>query len=84
VSRAGDILSGEIPLILRKEVYATASMCGALVYVGLSSAYPAGFYGPVPAAQANMAAGVLVTLVLRLIAIRWTLSLPVFRTRDGD
>jgi uncharacterized membrane protein YeiH len=78
-----DVLSGEIPLVLRKEVYATASMCGALVYVGLSSAYPEGFYGPVPAAQANTAAGVFVTLALRLIAIRWALSLPVFRTRDG-
>jgi uncharacterized membrane protein YeiH len=79
-----DVLSGEIPLILAKEVYATASMCGALLYVGLSSAYPSGHYGPIPVEKANMAAGVLITLGLRLIAIRWRLSLPVFRTRDRD
>jgi len=79
-----DVLTGEIPMILRTEVYATASMCGALVYVGLSSQYPTGGYGPFPAEKANMVAGVVVTLAIRLIAIRWKLSLPVFRMRGGD
>lgn len=75
-----DVLAGEIPLILRAEIYATASMFGALVYVGLSSVYPTGSYGPFPVAMTNMLAGMLVTLALRLLAIKWNLSLPVFRT----
>lgn len=73
-----DILAGEIPLILRTEIYATASMCGALVFIGLTSLYPTGSYGPFPADKANMLAGILVTLTLRLVAIKWNLSLPVF------
>ncbi len=79
-----DILAGEIPLILRTEIYATASMCGALVFIGLSSVYPTGSYGPFPVEMTNMLAGMLVTLTLRLVAIRWNLSLPVFRTKSTD
>ncbi len=73
-----DILAGEIPLILRTEIYATASMCGALVFIGLASVYPTGSYGPFPVEKTNMLAGILVTLTLRLVAIKWNLSLPVF------
>ena len=35
-----DILSGEIPLILRREIYATASLCGAVVFAALSWGFP--------------------------------------------
>ena len=31
-----DVLSAEVPLILRKEIYATAALCGSLAYVILS------------------------------------------------
>ena len=31
-----DILSGKVPLILRREIYATASLCGAVIFVILS------------------------------------------------
>ncbi len=72
-----DVLAGEIPLILRTEIYATASMCGALVYTGLTSLYPGGSYGPFPVDMTNMLASMLVTLSLRLVAIKWNLSLPV-------
>lgn len=73
-----DILSGEIPLILRREIYATASLCGALVFVGLSPFVPVEFL--------NIVAAVAVVLTLRLAAIRWKLSLPLFpsaNTEDG-
>ena len=79
-----DVLAGEIPLILRTEIYATASMCGALVYIGLSGLYPTGSYGPFPVDMINMFAGILVTLTLRLVAIKWNLSLPIFRTGESD
>jgi len=65
-----DVLSGEIPLILRREVYATASLCGAVVFVVLASVFPG--------AWANAAAAVAVVLAIRLAAIRFRLSLPTF------
>lgn len=72
-----DVLSGEIPLVLRAEIYATASMCGALAYSALNSLLPAEKY-----IHLNMAAAMLVTLIIRLVAIRYKLSLPVFKSTD--
>lgn len=63
-----DILSGEIPLILRREIYATASLSGAVVFVCL-------FKLGVNVDICSIA-GIAVTLALRLAAIRWKLSLP--------
>jgi uncharacterized membrane protein YeiH len=72
-----DILSGEIPLILRREIYATASLSGGVVYVVLSLLWPGTWY--------TAAAGVAVVLAMRLAAIRWDLSLPTFfPTGEGD
>jgi len=65
-----DVLSGEAPLILRREIYATASLCGAAVFVGLTMVCPGGC--------AQALAGAAVTLGLRLAAIKWNLSLPQF------
>lgn len=65
-----DILSGDIPLVLRAEIYATASLCGAVAFVLLVPA--------LPSERAALIAGAGVTLALRLAAIRWKLSLPVF------
>ena len=74
-----DVLSGEIPLILRREIYATASLCGAIVFVALSAFFPG--------ARANAIVAVIVILAIRLAALRWGLALPVFPpgdTREGD
>jgi len=65
-----DVLCGEIPLVLRKEIYATASFLGALVFVFLSGL---GF-GRVPVLSVSIVA----VLAVRLAAIRWGLSLPVY------
>lgn len=71
-----DVLSGEIPLILRREVYATASLCGATVFVGLA---------PVLASSPlRSALAVAATLSLRLAAIRWNLSLPLYPSNGKD
>ncbi|MEQ8677617.1 MAG: trimeric intracellular cation channel family protein [Aggregatilineales bacterium] len=67
-----DVLSNQIPLILRKEIYATASLCGAVVYVI--------FLHDATFAPFATITGMMITLVLRLAAIRWgwslTISLP--------
>ena len=68
-----DVLSGEIPLVLRREIYATAALLGAVVMVALSAVLPG---TAIPAWT-----GLTAALALRLAAIRWNLSLPVFRHR---
>ena len=65
-----DVLSGEVPLVLRREIYATASLAGALVFVLTQSLWPT------PTVPTFF--GALTVLSLRLAAIRWQLSLPVF------
>lgn len=70
-----DVLTSEIPLILRRDLYATASLAGGLVYVGLVA-----LTGPTLTA-AFVGAGVVVAL--RLAAIVWGLDLPVFRLQRG-
>jgi uncharacterized membrane protein YeiH len=72
---ARDILCHEIPLILRKEIYATAAVLGASVYVGLAEAGVG--------RQVAFVAGFLAAFLLRAAAIRWSLSLPVYRPRPG-
>jgi uncharacterized membrane protein YeiH len=67
-----DVLTGEIPLVFRKEIYlyATASLCGALLFVLLEQWLPAG--------PQNRLLAIALTLGLRLAAIRWKIALPLF------
>lgn len=69
-----DVLSGQVPLILRREVYATASLAGALVFAGLLHAEL-----ELPLASAI---AMLVTLAIRLTAIRWKLALPTLTQQN--
>jgi uncharacterized membrane protein YeiH len=70
-----DVLTGEIPLVLRSGVYlyATAAMCGAMTYVLLE---------PRVERWAVQTIAILVTLGLRLAAIQWRLKLPEFKSRE--
>lgn len=72
-----DLLTGEIPLVFRRAIYlyATAALAGGTTLALLQHFYPD--------APANLVAGVVVTLALRLAGIRWKLALPLFQTRDG-
>ena len=70
-----DVLSGEIPMILRREIYATASLCGAIVFATLSWGFPG--------AAANTVIAVAVILAIRLAALKWGLSLPTFSPRES-
>jgi len=71
-----DVLSGEVPLIFRREIYASASLCGAVFLALVSRFYE---FGPLA-----VAISVSATLAIRLSAIRWKISLPVFVLDDHD
>jgi uncharacterized membrane protein YeiH len=63
-----DLLTGEVPLILRPgSLYATAAIAGAAVFLTLRSVFP----------SIAVAAGMLTAAVLRLLAIRYALTLPM-------
>lgn len=70
-----DVLSGEIPLILRREIYASASLCGAALLALLS-------YLQLPS-HFTVSAAVLTILGIRLAALHWNLTLPLFRFKEG-
>lgn len=69
-----DVLSAEVPLVLRKEVYATAALCGALIYVLL---YRLGLSN-----ISCLILSVITTLAIRIAAIHWGFSLPVFKSKE--
>ncbi len=66
-----DVLAREVPMILHTEIYATACIAGGTVHVVLYH------YLGVPL-QTAMLIGVIITLGIRLTAIRWHLKLPTF------
>lgn len=66
-----DVLAGEMPLILRKEIYASASLAGALVYVLTDLYFGMQWW--------NVVATLLIILIIRVASIRYQLELPVFR-----
>ncbi|MBN9280189.1 MAG: trimeric intracellular cation channel family protein [Hyphomicrobium sp.] len=71
-----DILGGEVPVLLRKEIYVTAALAGAAVFVGGQA------LGLV--AQSNaLLAGFLACLLVRGLALWFGWSLPPYRARPG-
>jgi uncharacterized membrane protein YeiH len=71
-----DVLCGEIPLILQREIYATAAGAGALVYVGAMAATS-------NEALATVAA-FIVALAARAAGIVFGLSLPSYGGGDKE
>lgn len=66
-----DVITAQVPLILRRDMYATAAIVGVSIYLllqasGLQRSWAFG-------------AGMMVVVVLRLLAIRWDVQLPIFR-----
>ena len=68
-----DLLCRETPLILRREIYATAAIAGATTYVALDAWISQG---------ATVTASIAVTLLLRLAAVRFDLNLPTDRPKE--
>lgn len=69
-----DVLCTEVPLILRREIYATAAIAGALVFVVLTNLGAAGPLVAVPT--------VATVFGLRLTALRFDLHVPSPRTKE--
>lgn len=65
-----DVLCAEVPLILRREIYATASIAGGIVYILLIQLFPENLGVTV------IPAGVV--FILRLVAIRFDVHIPSF------
>src|SRR5215475_14389515 len=66
-----DVITAQVPLILRRDIYATAAIVGVALYLLLQAC----------GLQRSTAfgAGMAVVIALRLIAIHWSLRLPIFR-----
>lgn len=71
-----DVLCNVIPLILRKEIYATAAILGGASYA-LLSYYNVGEH-------LSLIFAIFSALALRLIAIYWHMSLPAFQIIDPE
>lgn len=71
-----DILCNEMPLIFQREVYATAALAGALVYLGLAAA-------GVPR-NIDIAAGFAAAFGIRALAILYHWTIPPYRPRAKD
>jgi uncharacterized membrane protein YeiH len=63
-----DVVCNEVPLILRRDIYATAAFAGAITYVGLVSLGTDGAVG--------IWIGAAVCFGVRAAALIWNLSLP--------
>ncbi len=70
-----DVLTARVPLILHGEIYATASLFGAVVYVLLAEIEPN--------AVIVVTVPMIATFALRLAAVYWGWSLPTF-SRGGE
>jgi uncharacterized membrane protein YeiH len=70
-----DVLGGESPVVLSREVYVTAALAGAAVFVGLE-AMGVG-------REAALVSGLLAGFGIRALAIARNWSLPRYRARPG-
>jgi len=68
-----DVLANEIPLIFRKELYAACCIAGASTYVLLLDYF---------SSTISAIAAFTIILLLRLMAIKWQLMIPVFRHKE--
>jgi len=71
-----DVLCREIPMVFRGELYAMTCIFGGLVYVQLLD------FGLTQ--MSAMLIGMVALLSLRLAAIRWHLTIPVFGKKADD
>ena len=69
-----DTLCNEIPIIFRKEIYATACILGGFSYFLLQEL-------PIPDAYAYLA-GLIIVIGIRLLAVRFKIALPSIYPKD--
>jgi uncharacterized membrane protein YeiH len=70
-----DIMGGESPFLLRKEIYVTAALAGAVVFVG----------GRAPGIPDTVGAvaGFAACMIIRGLGLRYAWSLPTYKARPG-
>lgn len=66
-----DVLTNETPVLFRKEIYATACLAGAILYLLL---FKAGI-----SRNINLALSILLIFTIRILAVKYKLSLPNFK-----
>lgn len=71
-----DVLTNQTPILFHREVYATACLAGAFLYLLLD-------YAGVMRTPAFLVSGFLI-LVIRIVAVRYGLSLPKFRKEQEE
>jgi uncharacterized membrane protein YeiH len=70
-----DILGAEVPIVLSREIYVTAALVGSVVFVSL--------IGLGLPRDAALGTGFLLAFAIRGAALRWSWSLPRYRSRPG-
>jgi uncharacterized membrane protein YeiH len=63
-----DVLSNEVPLIFRKEVYASACLAGGMVFLGMEFLQKG--------ADINIVASIVVVILIRYLSVRYHWALP--------
>ncbi len=71
-----DVLCREVPMVFRGELYAVTCIFGGVVYTGLLALG----ISQLPA----MLSGMIALLLLRLAAIKWQLTIPVFSKHHNE
>ena len=66
-----DTLTNEIPVLFRKEIYATACLAGAILYLILH------WFGV--DRNVNLLISIVVIFIIRVLAVKFKLSLPTFK-----
>lgn len=66
-----DVLTNETPILFRKEIYATACLSGAILYLA--------FFRLGVERDLNMILSIIVIVIIRLLAVKYGLALPNFR-----
>lgn len=70
-----DVLGGEVSLLLKREIYVTAALAGAVVFVGLST-----ISGD---RMVNVGAGFMCCFIFRGLALHFGWSIPGYKARPG-
>jgi uncharacterized membrane protein YeiH len=70
-----DLLTNEIPIIFKKEIYATACLAGAALYLLLENA---GYERHI-----NFVCSAFLIALIRIISVKYNLSLPKFRKEES-
>ncbi len=67
-----DTIANEMPVIFRKEIYATACLVGAVIYLLLDQHTSLD-------RNVNLLASIAVIIVIRILAVKYNLALPGFK-----